>query len=591
MSTKQKKNPPKGAKKNLGAKGNEEKSLTKVDRKFYELQIANINRNLATAKRRLAYLEIRNEELEKSVDKEEQDELFAQLQDDMEARTKEVLSLEGFINEMLKDHKRKEEEYVAHIVDLERKYKAMQNQLKSDIKLLSGKLATLEEFQLERDRILVLFENQNLELKAMEEEKKIHETEMEEKLIVEREEMRKEVSAEISKLVEDFMRSTEIRNAGYVRRIMRENVALQQELKALFKTYYEMKELMGDAEQREYHLRTENQTFKDLKEQLLRNANNKHKIIENLVSNYEKLKSKYIEMSKYRKLYQDLTRRSDCDNKMKMKTEARLKVLKQRIELVERERNKLMSSNQRLEIDVQHLRGTINKAKSAILSYADSTDYLKQTYRKVSVDTFDTEQYLESERQGLLKSLQEILCAHVQENEDIRTPSIETLERSKSSIYRIGDAGFVPLTQPSLMELFKETRPSQDPLTTAADRRVSQLEHGLFIPRERQIENAYLIDVEIGSDFFVSSSGPEMVDEVEEVAEEEEEGESSSGDEVPALPLRRVTEKGESKQLIVEKTSSIVYSSPSAEEVISRYSVLTSDFLETIEEIQIEEGM
>uniref|UniRef100_A0A1A9VWA3 Cilia- and flagella-associated protein 157 n=1 Tax=Glossina austeni TaxID=7395 RepID=A0A1A9VWA3_GLOAU len=591
MSTK-KKNPPKGAKKNVGAKGNEEKTLTKVDRKFYELQIANINRNLATAKSRLAYLEIRNEELEKSLAKEEHDELFAQLQDDMEARTKEILSLEGFINEMLKDHKRKEGEYVAHIVDLEKKYKAMQNQLKSDIKLLSGKLATLEEFQVERDRILDLYESQNLELKAMEDEKKIQETEMEEKLIVEKEALHKEVSTEISKLVEDFMRSTEIRNAGYVRRIMRENVALQKELKSLFEMYFEMKELIGDAEKREYHLRTENETFRDLKEQLLRNANNKHKIIESLVSNYEKLKSKYIEASKYRKLYQDLTIRSDCDNKSKMKTEARLKVLRQRIEHVEREKHKLMSRNQRLEIDVQQLRGTINKAKAAILSYADSTDYLKHTYRKVSVDSFDTEQYLEAERRDLLKSLQEILCAHMQEIEEIRTPSVETLERSKSSIYRIGDVGFVPLTQPSLMELFKETRPLQDALTSTADRRITQLEHGLFIPVQRQVDdNTYLVDVQIGSDLFVSSSGPEVTEEVEEVAEGEAEEESSSEDEVPAIPLRRATEKSESKQLIVEQTSSVVYSSPSAEEVISRYSVLSSDFLETIEEIQIEESM
>uniref|UniRef100_A0A1A9WNF6 Cilia- and flagella-associated protein 157 n=1 Tax=Glossina brevipalpis TaxID=37001 RepID=A0A1A9WNF6_9MUSC len=587
MSTK-KKNPTKGDKGNVG-----NENLSRVDRKFYELEITHINRNLATAKRRLAYLEKRNEELEKAMSMEEQDELFATLQDDMEKRTKEIFTLEAFINEMLRDHQRKEDEYKAHIVDLEKKYKAMQNQLKSDIKMLTGKLATLAEFQLERDRILDLYESKNLELEAMEHKIKEFEVEMEEKLIVSKEETREQVSGQINRLVEDFMRSTETRNAGFVRRIMRENVALRQEIQAILKTYFQMKLKVENAERREYHLRTENQTFKDLKHQLLLNANNKHKIIENLISNYEKLKSKHVEISKYRYLYENLMQRSDCDNKRKMKTEEKLKRFKQRIELIEREKNKLMNTNQRLELDVRHLRETINKTKSAILCYVDSTNYLKQTYKKLSAVNIETEEYFRAERQDLLKSLQEILCLHMEENENIQAVSVETLERSKSSIYRIGDVGFVPLTQQSLMDLFKRDeeeicQPQQDiEESSIAERKVIQVERGLFIPEARQVQNEQLIDVEVGSDLYVSSSEPEDQDEVEEVAVEEEEGESSSDEEIPAIPLKRLTEEKESKPLIGEKTSSIA----GAEEATSRYSVLSSDLLQTIEEIQVEEDM
>lgn len=521
----------KGKKGKKGAKKDDPNKLTQVDKTFYELTITDLNQKLARLRSLVATFDDTNSNLKEKVRSLEEDrsDVAAHLERTLAERNDTIRELEERLEELAKVRNKEKQEAEEHIKDLELKYKSMHDQLTSEIKLLNGKLNSLDEFRIQRDILLAKFDDQELELKEKDRAHQEALYNMEQKAVVEKDALKKEVEAKLLQVSEDFTRSSEIRNAGYTRRLIRENIALQKEIDTLVLSQLKMQQDFDEFVLKNKEMAEQYKALDQLKSQLIHSSQNKIKIIEKLTDNYERLKAKYTEVIKYRNLYESMTKRDVCDHFTFNEMSKKLRVLGQRIEGLKLEKHRMMAMHEQHENEIVRLSGVIQKIK---LTVEMAIKAIEEGDTPLTDEIGDGESEAQGlkqlKRQNLLTELMEIVSSHSDRLPD--TPSLQTISQSHSSLYRPGKMGFLPRTASSLMEIFKtEARKLSSTEAVVPEYQVEET-ISQIIPKCRASEAGLIIDVEMGSTLVVSSSHEEL--EIVPVEEDQEdmgdEGSSSS---------------------------------------------------------------
>jgi len=123
--------------------------VTQVDRTFYELTITDLNQKLARLRSHLTSVDESNITLTEKLKEVESDgvDVAAHLERTLAERNNSITELEERLVEITKVRDVENRLAQEKIGDLEAKYKAMHDQLTSEIKLLNGKLNSLDEFR------------------------------------------------------------------------------------------------------------------------------------------------------------------------------------------------------------------------------------------------------------------------------------------------------------------------------------------------------------------------------------------------------------------------------------------------------------
>lgn len=209
------KKPKKGRKKD-GEGDDGADQMSAVDRQFYELSIADLNNKLSRLRTHTTKLEEKNEELESKMRQMEEDksDTTAYLNRTLNEKLNIIAELEDKLSELSKVRDAENIEFKRVLSEREAKYKAMHDQLTSEIKLLTGKLNSMEEFRIQRDELLAKFDAQETELKEQHKRHKAILYEMERKVILDKDLLRKDVENKLLQLSTEFTKSSEIRVAG-----------------------------------------------------------------------------------------------------------------------------------------------------------------------------------------------------------------------------------------------------------------------------------------------------------------------------------------------------------------------------------------
>ncbi|XP_036326987.1 cilia- and flagella-associated protein 157 [Rhagoletis pomonella] len=530
--------PKKGKGKGKKGKKDEKKDpnkLTNVDRAFCDLTIADLNQKLARLRSHLASLDDNNINLKEKLREIEEDhtDVAAHLERTLGERNETIHELEERLTEIIKIREAENLQSAEKVKELETKYKSMHDQLTSEIKLLNGKLNSLDEFRVQRDMLLAKFDDQETELKEKERSYVEMVYTMEQKAVVEKDALKKEVETKLLQVSEDFMRSNEIRNAGYTRRLIRENIALQKEIDILVMSQIKMQQQFNEQVIRHKEMAEQYASMDQLKKQLIRNSQNKIKIIERLTDNYEKLKAKYVEVARYRKLYDTAVKRDICERFNFKDMSKKIRHLEQRVEELKMEKSRFIAIHQQHEMEIQRLHDIIIQIKTTVQSAIDAihSPCGKERGKDSVKESISQDAMRQLRRHDLLTQLMEIVSSHSDELPP--TPSALTISRSTSSVYRPGKMGLLPRTASSLMEIFKRTAHKAASTDIAVTEYQIQQVESKIIPKARELGGQNLFDVEMGSTLYASSSHEalETVMPVEDAqAEDEDEGESSSVD-------------------------------------------------------------
>lgn len=224
-----------------GQKENKEQ-LSAVDKTFFEITINDLNTKLANLRKRNAELEEKNVELETQMIQLDEDraDIITFLNRTVHNQSCEIKDLEEKLSELAKVRKEETEKFQNIIKDWESKYKSMHDALSSEIKLLSGKLNYLEEFRLQHDDLMAKFDQQDRNLKEQEQRHKDTLYELETKQIREKVLLKNQLEGRLLELSNEFTQANQIRTAAHVHRLVRENIAINNEIKQLLFTVERM---------------------------------------------------------------------------------------------------------------------------------------------------------------------------------------------------------------------------------------------------------------------------------------------------------------------------------------------------------------
>lgn len=422
--------------------------LSAVDKTFYELTINDLNNKLSHLRSHNAKLEERNAELETTMVQLEEDrsDITAYLNRTLNTQANNIKDFEEKLTQLAKVRAGETERFQRKIQDWESKYKTMHEQLTSEIKLLTGKLNSLEEFRIQKDELMAKFDQQETDLKEQNQRHKETLYELERKQILDKDRLKNEVENRLLQLSNEFAKSNEIRISAHVQRMVRENIALNNELDRLVVT---TERLMADnkricdqnSEQRLYTqcVLEENARLVDVCQKRLR-------IIEKLTTECERIKEQsqvHSEADKHRQLAEvrEMAVRKEL-------IESKSKVLAlQKDAIGQKHQCKThLSSSAEYKKEIHRLTTVLRQLKqtiSATLETADSADNdeLQRMHRKRLLD----------EMQSILMCVSETDEFAVDESSEVT----QSRPLSRDSYHR-GRIGITPVRK-STQQLFKYT--------------------------------------------------------------------------------------------------------------------------------------
>lgn len=420
--------------------------LSAVDKTFYELTINDLNNKLSHLRSHNAKLEERNAELETNMVQMEEDrsDVTAYLNRTLNTQANNIKDFEEKLTQLARVRAEETERFQAKLQDWQNKFKTMHDQLTSEIKLLTGKLNSLEEFRIQKDELMAKFDQQENDLKEQNQRHKETLYELERKQILDKDRLKIEVENRLLQLSNEFAKSNEIRISAHVQRMVRENIALNNELDRLVVT---TERLMADNkrigehnnEQRLYTecVLEENARLVDVCKKRLR-------IIDKLTAECERIK-------------EQSQSRGEADKHRQM---AEVREMTARKELIE-SKNKMMTMQKDIIIQKHQCKSHTSTGieyQKEINRLTSILRHLKQTVSK-TLDTVDTANNDESHRMQRIRLLDEIHSILMGVNELDEFTVDETSEVIKSrpfhrDSYHRGRIGITPVRK-STQQLFK----------------------------------------------------------------------------------------------------------------------------------------
>lgn len=427
-------NKRKGKKKKEKEQKQDPNSLTEVDKTFYELQITDLNRKLARLRSLVTELEVKNEELTKQNSQLDEDraDVIAYLKRSLLEKENEIKELQERLKGLEETRQTETEKYEEKIKELEQEYKNMHEQLTSEIKLLQGKLNSLEEFRIQRDEIMKKYDEQE---KAMEEQEVRHKREIyeiERKFIIGKDKLKKEMEARLLQLSTDFQDATEVRIASTTHRVIRENIAINNELNLLLETVHRLQEENEQLKSKNTTFRLEAELHNTEKKKTIRKAKVQKHLIEKMCVENDKMKLAVQEMKK---------RDSETD-KLKLTIEDNKKEIDDltlNLKIMEQNLHSCRCECLTLKNDFEYYYGESNRLLYILCAAVKS---IKAALRVQHEQVDEAEEI--SRREDLLINLLQLLSTV--EDTKLRKPSLQSIE-SASAAYFKGDLGLIPRPQ------------------------------------------------------------------------------------------------------------------------------------------------
>lgn len=427
---------PKKEKEAKGKKGGEDDvpkgpAVTEVEQAFLDLQLTECNRKVARLRTTVDELEQRNEELEKAYEKLDEDraDIIAYLKKTLNTKNEENQELKEKVKGLEEIREIETAQFKETVAELERNFTIMKDQLTSENKLFAGKLNTLEEFRAIRDDLMRKFEKQEQDFLDQEMKYKRIIYEAEKKFVIGKDKLKKEMEARLLQLAQDFQDATELRIAASTHRVIRENIAINNELDNILSTQSKLSEQNEKYKESEKNARI----AKELAEEERDKAINKNvvqlKVIDQLTTAFQEAKK---EKALYKKRNFDLESFQAKIQKLTKENEnlaLHVRILEQNLHARMSDQNKATIEATKIAKEASKLKKILKEAAAAVQAALKLDEWATTDPTREIMD-----------RQMLLSRLLEIVSQY---REVQRVESMDTLA-SFGKIYEEGDLGFIP---------------------------------------------------------------------------------------------------------------------------------------------------
>lgn len=317
--------------------------------------------------------------------------------------------------------------------------------------------------------------------------------EMERKQIVDKNTLKNDVENKLLELSTEFTKASEVRISAHVQRLVRENIALNNELDRIMFTHRRLQNEMKSLKDRDKQRNDATATYASENKQLIKTCDTQIEIIERLTTECEKMKLT-------NQVLMDAARMKDNAEQRELKAVKELDEFKAKTHL--------------LEQHVHAIRTECAKHKVIVQEQIDETERLANVLTKIKFtvksacrgqnNPNDDPRFREAQRKNLLS---ELLGIFLTVEEPVQKKSFDTIE-SINDMYNKGDLGMTPTK--SISSILRMRRPF-------ARRFVSEMELGAQEGDELRDDESLetiqsypsypIIDLESGSIVVYSNSG------------------------------------------------------------------------------------
>lgn len=309
----------------------------------------------------------------------------------------------------------------------------MHDNLTSEIKLLTGKLNSMEEFRLQRDDLIAKFDTQEFELKEQAKKHKEILYEMERKVILDKERMRKDVENKLLELSTEFTKTSDLRVAASTQRLLRENIALNNDMDRILVLQARLQKENEDMKKKHKDIVAQYEASVAEKKRLIKTCDQQLEVIEKLTKENENSR----DLNNY---LLDIKRSHEVARRMTRDSRNEMHDLKDKIVELEHQIG-------RIENDRDNFKDKAMFNQKEFERVSEIIEFLRLTVKsaiKGEKEFKHDPTFHEARRNNLLTDLLNIL-----NNTETRTD----LRRTSSvlSFYAQGDLGFLPKLSISLV--------------------------------------------------------------------------------------------------------------------------------------------
>lgn len=196
------------------------------------IQIKDLEQRLVRYQKRCDELEIANGKFVEKFEQLDTDkrEIIELLKRQEKQKTDEIVDLTDRLHGLHQTKQMEKEQYETQIHNLRNELDQVREQLTSENMILNGKLASLEEFRMQKDDLMAKFAMMENELEEMDKNHKQSIYELEKKQIIDKDRMKKDMFVRVDQLVSEFRKVSDKQMAETTKRTIRENVSITAQM-------------------------------------------------------------------------------------------------------------------------------------------------------------------------------------------------------------------------------------------------------------------------------------------------------------------------------------------------------------------------
>ncbi|KPJ16035.1 Uncharacterized protein C9orf117-like [Papilio machaon] len=406
-------------------------TVTETEKTFFELEIADCNRKVARLRASIEEYEIRNEELQKAYDKLDEDraDIIAYLKKVLNTKNEENVELKEKVKGLEEIREIETANFKKTVSELERNFTVMKEQLTSENKLLAGKLNTLEEFRCIRDDLMRKYEKQEQDFKDQEMKYKRIIYDAEKKFVIGKDKLKKEMEGRLLQLAQDFQDATELRVAASTHRVIRENIAINNELDNILSAQSKLTDLNEKYRESERNARISMELAEEERDKAINRSIVQKKVIDQLTAAFQNINKEKALFEKRNYDFETLQAKIQKLTKENENQLLQIRILEQNLHAKMTDENKSIVETSKVNKENAKLKKILKEAATAIQA-ALKLDEWATTDKSRDI----------MNRELLLSRLLSIINQYRELHKADSTDTFASL----SKIYEEGDLGFVP---------------------------------------------------------------------------------------------------------------------------------------------------
>lgn len=206
--------------------------VNETTKEFFMVQIRDLENRLIRYQHKCDELEVANGQFnEKFAQNEtEKRDVVAFWKRQVESKTDEIADLNDRHIGLQQTRDNEREQYELQIQQQRNEYQEMKDQLTSENMILGGKLASLEEFKVQKEDLMAKFAMMEEELKQKEQDHKDSIYTLEKKAVMDKDRLKKEMILRVNQVAAEFRKVSNKQMAETTKRTIRENVSINAQL-------------------------------------------------------------------------------------------------------------------------------------------------------------------------------------------------------------------------------------------------------------------------------------------------------------------------------------------------------------------------